>query len=95
MVYKAICEKTSIQIRDGPIKRTEQGRDGKTQEHYNYTLLWNDGDLLSGLQRNALVSLVLFVVCTCIPHSFCCVQSELGMQVHCIEVGEEGAIIPY
>ena len=43
----------------GHIKRTETRQDEKTEEHH---LLRNDGSLLSGLQRNALASLVHFVV---------------------------------
>ena len=49
-----------ISSRDGPTK-DKQGRDEITQEHY--PILWNDGGFLSGLQHNALASLVNFVVC--------------------------------
>ena len=54
--------KSSFQVRAGPVKGQKQGRDEKTQEHY---LVRNDGGLLSGLQCNAIASrsLVHFVVC--------------------------------
>ena len=42
----------------------------------NTTLLGNDDALLSGLQPNALYMYI--------PSSLCCVQSERGMQVHCV-----------
>ena len=42
-------------------KGQKQGKDEKTQEHYPTR---NDGGRLSGLQCNALASLVHFVVCT-------------------------------
>ena len=47
----------------------------------NPTPLRNDAGPLSGLQRNALASLVHFVAHT--------QQSELGMQVHCVG-GQKG-----
>ena len=33
------CEKNSFQVRNGPVERTEQGREEKTQEH-NPTMEW-------------------------------------------------------
>ena len=51
----------------------KQDRVRKPQEPYP---LRNDAGPLSGLQRNALASLVHFVTHT--------QQSELGMQVHCV-----------
>ena len=42
-----VSEKNFSSSRDGPIKRTEQGRDEKTQEHH---LLRNNGGFLFGLQ---------------------------------------------
>ena len=48
-------------------KGQKQGRDEKTQEYYP-TMRYDDG-----VQCNTVVSFV---------HFNCCVQSELGMQVH-------------
>ena len=46
-----VYEKTSFQIRDVPVKRTENGRDEENQQR-----------LLPGLQCNAPASIVHFVV---------------------------------
>ena len=42
-----VSGKNFFASRAGPLKRTEQGRDEKTQQRH---LLWYDGNLLSGLQ---------------------------------------------
>ena len=53
-----LSEKTSFQVRAGPVKRTETKHGLETLK--NSTLLQNDGALLSVLQCNALASLVHF-----------------------------------
>ena len=54
---KKFLKKTSFQVRDGPIKRTATKQGWETQKHH---VLRNDRSLPSGLQRNALASLVHF-----------------------------------
>ena len=66
-------QKVQKQDRDEKLyNKSEQN--STTQKLYNTTPLRKDGSLLSGLQCSSPCSLC----------SLCCVQSELGMQVHCI-----------
>ena len=57
---KKFLKETLFQVRDGPVKGQKQGKDQKLN---NTTVLQNNGGLLSGLQHNALSSLVHCVVC--------------------------------
>ena len=68
---KKFLKKTSFQVRAGPVKRTET-RQGWENSRTLPTTEWCRPPLWPPTQ------------CTCIPSSLCCVQSELGMQVHCV-----------
>ena len=52
-----VSEKLHLKLGMDLKKGQQQGRDEKTQKPALYTILRNDGGLLSGLQRNALASL--------------------------------------
>ena len=64
-------KKNSFQVRAGPVKGTETRQGSETQEHNPTTEWWH-------------VPLWPPKQCTCMPSSLCCVQSKLGMQVHCV-----------
>ena len=76
--YKNFLKKTSFQVEMDLKKGQKQGRDEKTQQHYP-TTKWQQAPFWPPMQRN------------CIPSPLCCVQSELGMKVHCIG-GQKGGL---
>ena len=75
--------KNFILSRNGPVHSTET-KQGWVKIK-NPTPIQNDGDPLSGLQRNAPASLVHFVTY---------ITKYLGMQVHCVGGRERAAIVP-
>ena len=68
---KKFLKKSLVQVGMDLQKGQKQGRDEKTQEHY-ITTEWCRPALWPPMQ------------CACIPSSLCCLQNELGLQVHCV-----------